>query len=57
MQSASTNTYISKRMMSVYKEEREKKQKNSLQQESKPLPQKTFAEEEMKSESSTFPKA
>ena len=56
MQSASTNTYISKRMMSVYKEERDKKQKSSIQQESKPLSQKTFAEEEQKSESSVDPK-
>ena len=50
MNAASKNTYISKRMMSVYKEEREKKQKNASNQEIKPLSSKTFAEEELKSE-------
>ena len=56
MQAASQNTYISKRMMSVYKEERDKKQKNQLNQEQKPLSSKTFAEEELKLENPSLPK-
>jgi len=35
-------------MMSVYKEEREKKQQSSLAQDNKVLPSKAFAEEEEK---------
>jgi len=48
MNAASKNTYISKRMMSVYKEEREKKQQSSLAQDNKALPSKAFTEEEEK---------
>ncbi len=43
-------------MMSVYKEEREKKQNKALNQDNKPLTSKTFAEEELKSENPTLSK-
>jgi hypothetical protein len=49
MNSASSNTYISKRMMSLYQEERQKKQQtNQIGGSQNALPQKTFSAEEEK---------
>ena len=51
MQSANNNTYISKRMMSLYQEERQKKQiTNQVNGSQSALPLKSFSAEEEKSQ-------